>query len=469
MNKKASLLVNFVIGSLAAASIVVFFYALHRSGIHPSGWMTKYYAASITSALFFLFILFKCGAETKAKVALLLVSTIFSIYAVELLLAYNRNIKPEHIRAELAKKAGKHYDTRHRIRVWMDLRSKGINAYPLYNPYTNMDLKDTDTLPLGFISNTTALFCNEGGEFIVFRTDEHGFSNPQDLYRKYIDNVLIGDSFAQGACVRPEENIAGWLTKAGIEVLNLGMLNSGPPNQLAILKEYSKPLEPGNVFWLFYEGNDHEGLEFEKKSRIFPKYLEKGFSQKLISKQELLDKMLIEEIDKEFKRINENMEKVQELIDNSPEASFRISLSSITLPNLRRRLGLTDEGCHSLYEPLFKVYLAEAKRTVESWGGRMVFVYLPSYYRYAEKVNKCKIRSHDESKRDVMKAVKSLGIPIVDVQENFDSHPDPLSFFSYRTYGHYNSGGYKMVADQLEKHLKGSLDNPEDKLAEDMR
>lgn len=383
-----------------------------------------------------------------------MVSLTFCIYAIEIVLSYDNNIKPEHIRAKLAKKAGGTYDTRHRIQVWMDLRNNGIDAFPLYNPFTNMDFKDTDIMPLGFISNATTLFCNESGEFIIFETDEHGFSNPKGLFDiKNIDNVLIGDSFTQGACVRPEENIAGWLRKAGIEVMNLGIINSGPPNQLAVLKEYAKPSEPDIVFWMFYEGNDHEGLEFEKNSDIFHKYLEKDFSLDLISKQDLIDEMLIKELKKEYNNIIENLDQMQERFTKGGEAAFKVSLASITLPKLRSRLSISDRNCDNLYDPLFKDYMAEAKRTVDAWGGQLVFVYLPSYYRYSEKINKCKVRSHDAGKQSVMKAVKSLNIPIMDIHEAFNSHPDPLSFFEFRIYGHYNPKGYKAVADQLEQYL----------------
>ena len=455
MNKSAKF-ANAVLGSIAVFFLIILMYAFFRNSLHPPGSMNKYYMISAAGILFSSYALFRFDAELKVKIALLMVSLTFSIYAIEFILSYNSNIKPEHIRAKLAEEAGRTYDTRHRSQVWMDFRNNGIDAYPLYNPYTNMDLKDVDTLPLGFISRTTTLFCNEGGEFIVFKTDEHGFSNPEGLYKKNIDNVLIGDSFTQGACVKPEENIAGWLTKAGIEVLNLGVINSGPPNQLAVLKEYAKPMEPDIVFWIFYEGNDHEGLEFEIKSRIFPKYLEKDFSLNLISKQSLIDEMLIKELEKEYKDITENIDQLVERINKSGEATFKVSLSSITLPNLRSRLGLSDKGCYSLYDSLFKDYLAEANRTVDSWGGQLVFVYLPSYYQYAEMINKCKVRSHDASKQDVMKAVKGLNIPIMDIQQTFDAHPDPLSFFNFRIYGHYNSKGYKAVADQIQKYLSSN-------------
>ena len=40
--------------------------------------------------------------------------------------------------------------------------------------------------------------------------DEHGFNNPKNLYKK-IDILLIGDSYAEGYSVEPENNIGSLL------------------------------------------------------------------------------------------------------------------------------------------------------------------------------------------------------------------------------------------------------------------
>ena len=54
-----------------------------------------------------------------------------------------------------------------------------------------------------------------------------------------------------------------------------------------------------------------------------------------------------------------------------------------------------------------------------------------------------------------MQTATELDIPIIDIRnEVFDPHPDPLSLFPFRMYGHYNAEGYKLVAESISKRLK---------------
>ncbi|RJO59858.1 hypothetical protein C4544_07660 [candidate division WS5 bacterium] len=445
---------NITLGCTAFCFLSIFLYALVKSNLNPPGPMSTYYIFSGAGFILFAYVLLKCDVELKVKISLLTISVGVGIYALEFTLSYNKKLNIEYIRAKLAEKSGITYDLRHRTQVWMDLRNSGIEAYPLYNPYDNMDFKNSEILPLGFISGKTIIYCNESGEYIIFKTDEHGFNNPEGLYdEKNVDYVLIGDSFTQGACVKREENIAGRLKIAGNRVLNLGMLNSGPPKELAILKEYAKPLKPKIVFWIFYEGNDHEGLDFEKKSQLIMKYLDKDFSQELINKQALIDKLLIEQIEKDFLLLRETSKTNLIKTNGNYEASFNISLSSIKLPQLRRRLGFHGRECENIFDPLFKEFLAEAKKTVEDWDGELIFVYLPSYDRYQEKVNYCRKNFLDKEKEEVKKVVYDLQLPFIDIQTVIDSHPDPLSLFPFRNYGHFNTKGYELVAEHIDKYI----------------
>ena len=53
-----------------------------------------------------------------------------------------------------------------------------------------------------------------------------------------------------------------------------------------------------------------------------------------------------------------------------------------------------------------------------------------------------------------MQAATELDIPIIDIHnEVFKIHPDPLSLFPFRTPGHYNAEGYRLIAEAIEKQL----------------
>jgi len=54
-----------------------------------------------------------------------------------------------------------------------------------------------------------------------------------------------------------------------------------------------------------------------------------------------------------------------------------------------------------------------------------------------------------------MQTATELDIPIIDIHEEvFDSHPDPLSLFPFRLFGHYTAEGYKLVAEAIGKRLE---------------
>jgi lysophospholipase L1-like esterase len=93
--------------------------------------------------------------------------------------------------------------------------------------------------------------------------------------------------------------------------------------------------------------------------------------------------------------------------------------------------------------PVLSRILQQANKKTSSWGGKMYFVYLPA-------------RGQVHPTRDfVLKTVKDLNIPIIDLKEKiFDIHPDPLSLFPLRLYAHYNAKGYELIAEVISKKLK---------------
>ena len=60
-----------------------------------------------------------------------------------------------------------------------------------------------------------------------------------------------------------------------------------------------------------------------------------------------------------------------------------------------------------------------------------------------------------EHYKDVLHTASELDIPIIDMhKEIFEPHSDPLSLFPFKTWGHYNAEGYKLVAEAIGKRLE---------------
>ena len=93
--------------------------------------------------------------------------------------------------------------------------------------------------------------------------------------KKKINFFLVGDSFAQGSCVQPGEDMASQIRLlTNLTTISLGMAANGPLIELATLKEYSVKKELQIVLWLYFERNDLDDLKNEKTNPILLNYLE---------------------------------------------------------------------------------------------------------------------------------------------------------------------------------------------------
>ena len=97
---------------------------------------------------------------------------------------------------------------------------------------------------------------------------------------------------------------------------------------------------------------------------------------------------------------------------------------------------------------LFERILVEARATVDTWNGRVVFVYLPTWERY-------RIPELASKDRDlVLGIVRRLDLHVVDLHPVFAAHPDPLGLFPFRRYAHYNEAGHRLVGEEVLRHLE---------------
>jgi hypothetical protein len=225
-----------------------------------------------------------------------------------------------------------------------------------------------------------------------------------------------------------------------MSIVNLGIGRQGPLRDLAKLKEYGELLKPQYTFWLYYEGNDLKDLAFEKQSPILLKYLDSNFSQLLANRQLEIDNLLINRINQQKNNSWIRLENVK---------------SILKLTQLRHRFNLVNPPPQPY--SLFRKILEKARNITTSWNGRLYFIYLPSYERYATHVNHHTFYHRNE----VLSIVSSLNIPTIDIHEEvFATHPDPLSLFPFRIKGHYTAEGYRLVSQAISQHLQKEQEMP---------
>ena len=429
------------------ASALLLVYTYYRSEIVFLGvrgyFYFKYYLIELIGILFWGIVL-RLGGEIRANIVTMAISLVVGLYLVEGTLTVFRLGLPQQ-RLQLPVKHGVvEYDERTKLEVIEDLVANGVDAVPAPTGLSFIRIIGTNKenidhlFPLGGVSNKTAVHDNESGKRMVYKSDRHGFNNPDSQWdSQTIEWMLIGDSFTHGDSVQPGQEIAGQIRSiTRTDAISLGIAAFGPLLEYAVLVEYGKTLAPKKVLWIYCEVNDLIDLNREKQNLLLMRYMEDEFSQNLINRQKEIDAMLVQA----------QLQAQEKMLVKSRWMRLFAIRNSIGFDRLDVDYDVDVDDL------LFANILTKAKARVEAWGGKIYFVYLPQYERYITKVN-----SHDMylKKSEVINVVKGLDIPVIDIhQEIFANHPDPLALFPYRLDGHYTADGYREVTKAIIEKIK---------------
>jgi hypothetical protein len=451
-------LAKWMVWLFVAASGLLLIYTYYRAEITYQGEQDdqyfKYYVISLIGIAFWSVVL-RLSDEIRINTVLITTSLVASIYLMEITLLFTGIADADDTQRQTVSAAQNvAFDSRAKLQVILDMRAEGVDAFPSVHPdallrRANLRTDESGLLfPLGGVSGKTTIFCNEGGEYAVYTSERYGFNNPDSEWeQKQIQWVLTGDSFTQGACVMPGEDIAGRIRSlTGAAVINLGSSGNGPLAELAVLKEYAESIRPKTVLWMYFEGNDlkskhqkeESDLQKEQSVPILVNYMEPEFSQGLILRQKEIDHSLSVFIAEEEAKALARQE-------------TEVILSKtgwLRLTSVRQLIGFDRFRDHNDgIDPLFTEILSEARDRTATRGGQLHFVYLPEFHRYANSVD-----DHDQYKnrRKVIDIAKGLNIPVIDIhQEVFAKHPNLLSLFPLGIYGHYDAEGYGEVAKAI--------------------
>ena len=446
--RKGSHAVNTFLWIVMFAGIAVFVWALsHRGNGQP--WPGR---LALVSGMATLGIgcLFRLGIPKRTNAAIAILSTIVAVYLANAALEIATWKRPveryDQIVAQLADAAGPRWDGRDKLTFLQSLRASGVNAYPsapvLYPPSPQFPDNFTDFIPVTNIANVASVFCNESGEYSVYDSDRYGLNNDDRVYDADGPRViLIGDSFAHGACVSAGEDTASNLRQLGIDAVNLGLWGNGPYLELASLIEYGVKLSPSTVFWLYFDGNDLHEASYEHQIPLLRRYLERGFEQNLIDRQL--------EVDEYWKRLIADRER--EAIKARPRTVITELKSLLLVSRIRRMVGLGQVWSGSPPTtteplPLMRQILSRAAQAASDAGGELFFVYIADGYNY--------IDGAPPERAGVLEMIKELDIPLIDFSDVLESTGDPLNFFPFRIPAHYSAEGYRLLADTLARAVR---------------
>jgi hypothetical protein len=355
-------------------------------------------------------------------------------------------------------------DTRDLVDVLDDMHRQGVDGVPAVMlgdvlagedglAGSSTSVAGDELLPLGGISNSATVLCNESGGYVTYMSDEHGFRNPPGIWSAArADVAAVGQSLTQGYCVPDGKTFVDLVRQRYPVTLNLGESGESSLLQLAAIKEYLPRYAPKIVLWFFYEGQDLRTLYEQSAHPLVLRYLNPTFSQHLPSRQQEIDNAL-----RLF--VSDKTSRVRAVRRRPPDVSVAArSVAIIKLWHVRERFerayGIeSDDGnawlqLEQLAQNLLRDSLREANSLTRSWGGTLYFVYLPSWNRYQNTPT-----AAERDRLRVLNVVNALGIHVIDVHSAFAAESDPLSLFPFRRFGHYNEAGNRIAADAILKVL----------------
>lgn len=283
LNKKKIINVTLVLFSVSF--LLLFFLLLYRN------FTEEYHVLkSIAPFIYFLLFIFflvitKAKYNLKQNTIIFVLTSIISLYLIEILLLFFLPPNLEYSRMKAAENAGIYFDKRSKFEFYLENEKDHVPSIvpkSIVKVKKYFDIKNNFFLPLSGISNKKTILCNENGYWVTYKSDNFGFNNPQNQWENTNKKIiLIGDSFIHGACVNPGFDIASNLRKKKLNVINLGMGGNGPLLNFAILKEYINYINSDRIFWFYFEGNDIDELEKEKQDEYLSNYLLPDFSQNI--------------------------------------------------------------------------------------------------------------------------------------------------------------------------------------------
>lgn len=378
-------------------------------------------------------------------ISIITMSVFFSIFVTELYLAYKNynyiTINPSIL--DEKKKTKINFDNRSKFKIFNDLKKEDLDIVmavpPLSYLFSGNINKEIELFPLSGISNSKTIHCNESGYYSIYKSDRYGFNNPDYVWDKNeIDLVIIGDSFAHGACVNRPSDISSNLRKEyNLNVINLGYSSNGPLIEYSTLKEYYFN-NMDKVVWIFFEGNDILDLKFEKKNLILKNYLNnENFTQRLKFKQEKINTLNNQVILNEKKFYFKNLIKL---------GNLRAAIKKIITSKENNFAFGGDLKDEDIFE--FLNIIHKAKKFSDENNLDFYFVYLPDTNRILNA------KYNNKTYNVIKNELKKFEIEFIDLKKAmFDKNDNFLDYFPFRQINHFNEIGYEKMSKEIYKFI----------------
>jgi hypothetical protein len=403
-----------------------------------------YYIISITLIIISI-ISFFLDKKIRTYLIIILISIFSTLYIFEIILSYDNYFFNKEIKLKekiYNQKTEKLYDKRSKFKIYKDLKKNNKNITLAVPPFSylfegNLNKIKKDIFPLSGISNSKTIHCNESGFYSIYQSDRYGFNNPDKEWdNEEVEILLIGDSFAHGACVNRPNDIGSVLRNlTDSPIINLGYSSSGPLIEYASLREYT-PKKTNHIVWIYFEGNDLDDLQIELQSKLLNKYITNlNYSQKLKNNQMLIDLVSNQLLVNEKKYYIKNFIKLGNFVNFIKQ--HILSNNNKIYQKIDEKKNIND----------FIDIIKLANKFAKNNNSKFYFVYLPDTRRLIQKYSN---KNYDSIKYEINR----LGIPFLDInKEVVEKEKNPLILFPFEIINHYNSYGYNKVANSIYKMI----------------
>ena len=315
--------------------------------------------------------------------------------------------------------------------------------------------------PLGGVPDVpTAVWVAGSEQPEIFISDRFGFRNPDSVWdNPKIRFAAVGDSFTFGAESTEANSIVGRLRALEPSTVNVARGGNGPVSELATIREYLAGHSPDVVIWFYYKNDMEQDIYRDLRDPILARYMDPGFSQNLASRKAEYAEAYRAAYIAKVRDEREPEETVQtaapddrwiDWLQFGQGANPLNNLSFLTLRRTRTSLRLIKGGGDwpDPLEETMGTILGQAKNSVAEWGGELLFVYLPGWEEIVDND-----RTKFDFRNAALGAAHSAQIPVLDLFDVFDAHPDPKSLWPNRKPGHYGQQGNALASDMVVQWL----------------
>lgn len=300
-------------------------------------------------------------------------------------------------------------------------------------------VKELPDALLGSVPFVQVMLCSKEQQPIIYLADRFGFNNPDKIFESQLDIMVLGDSFVEGICLTPGDDIVGQLRQQSSASASFALRGTGPMYQLAVLGRYGQELKPRHTVIAFFEGNDWENLKGEKTDVWLKDILttETDFGDAIPTQEMLAETATV--IDEWW--LKSDIGTTELLRRNSIMRNF------LALQKTAGQLGIHYPKA-AKEQPIYNDIILAAQEMVKEWDGDLSIVYIPVVDRYVGLFNSGFVYNQHSL---VRAAADNAGVPFIDLVEIFDSHDNPYSL--YAADSHFSKEGAAIAAGAIANHV----------------